>query len=96
MHYFVSCKKKKILGSQTKLVKQRNFLIYDSMYTVKPVLTDTSLNRTPLYYGHSISVPSYFIICCLKYTCYNEHLSNAYNGQLICAQEALIRLNEPV
>ena len=31
-------------------------------------------------------------ILCLKYTCYYGHLSNAYNRQMICAQEALIRL----
>ena len=30
--------------------------------TVKPVLTDTSVKRTPPYYRHSISVPSYFAI----------------------------------
>ena len=53
--------------------------------------TDTSLLRT--FY---LSPFIFHYILCLKYTCYYGHLSNAYNGQMICAQEALIRLNEPV
>ena len=53
--------------------------------------TDTSLLQT--FY---LSPFIFHYILCLKYTCYYGHLSNAYNGQLICAQEALIRLNEPV
>ena len=50
---------------------------------------DTSLLRT-------FSPFIFHYILCLKYTCYYGHLSNAYNRQMICAQEALIRLNEPV
>ena len=34
--------------------------------TVKLVLTDTSVKRTPPYYRHSISVPSYFAIFYVK------------------------------
>ena len=49
--------------------------------------TDTSLLWT-LYLSPFI----FHYILCLEYSCYNGHLSNAYNGQLICAQEALIRL----
>ena len=58
-------------------------LCVHGLYTVKPVLMDTSVNRRPPYLS-----PLIFH--------YMGHLSNVYNGQMICAQEALIRLNEPV
>ena len=65
-------------------------LCVHGLYTVKPVLMDTSVNQhTSLSQSLDISL---YVLNILATT----DTSNVYNRQMICAREALIRLNEPV
>ena len=61
-------------------------LCVHGLYTVKPVLMDTSINQnTSLSQSLDISL---YVLNILAIT----NTSNVYNRQMICAREALIRL----